>query len=318
MFIYALLTAVYPLLLLPQIVSAQPPSDFTSTCPVGYFCAFGTLGPDTTTAFTFGQATTTAPAQPIPTIPGIVQVDDTDPLIQYTPSILWQSADVGGCPTCFGNPPPNQTFNRTWHEGRRTLPSDALLTVTFNFTGTGVSVYAILPATQLASNLDDRTSVSFLVDGEPTSAANWTWNPPPFNPSNWNVSVNWFQQEIFNSPQLSPGDHSIQMTGASQGWSWFLLDYIAYRTDNATQTETLSSVVTPPPGFDNGVASVTQSGAAGFNSATSAGGASVSGIPAPPENATTTGRPSNGYSQSMSDISISLFWAFISGSFVLF
>jgi len=235
MFLYTLLVSS----LFPLLVSAQSPSP---TCPIGYFCASA----DASTQFTYGPASSTASpqAQPTPTSDA-VQVDDSDPRIVYSPSILWKTATVGGCPICFGNPNNSQAFNFTWHEGIRTDPGDEPLTAMFNFTGTSVSVYAILPAMQLTSNTEWLTSVSFLIDGATTSSGNWSWNPPIFNPPSWNTSVNWSQQKIFDGAQMPLGEHSLQMLGSPRGWSMFLLDYVEYRTGNELPTQTQSFAVAP-------------------------------------------------------------------------
>lgn len=114
--------------------------------------------------------------------------------------------------------------------------------------GTAVAVYVQLPVSQQTSNWLYDTSVSFFIDGQPSVAPNWTWIPPPAPPYNfevWSEPLGFFQQEIYNSGPLPPGDHSIKMVSARRpaggGETWFFLDYIVYRTNDAPQSVSLSN-----------------------------------------------------------------------------
>ena len=77
-----------------------------------------------------------------------------------------------------------------------------ILAISTACTGSDISVYGLL------HQVDGRLSATFVVDGQPTAASNYT----PFdgeqdsNENNWKLSQQFFHQD------LSPGQHTLLVT----------------------------------------------------------------------------------------------------------
>ncbi|KAJ6546794.1 hypothetical protein B0H19DRAFT_242101 [Mycena capillaripes] len=141
----------------------------------------------------------------------------TGALPSYSPLSTWnQGANCGGCTL---HPDPAPAFNHTWHDNSQP-PGDAqAVSVSFDFTGTAVWVFCIVPPV-MQNDTITHYILSFDLDNG-THRGNFT-HFPTGNEYLYNVPV-------VSLPSLSNTAHtlSISTDGAVDG-SAFLFDYAVY------------------------------------------------------------------------------------------
>ncbi|KAF7316063.1 hypothetical protein MIND_00124300 [Mycena indigotica] len=134
-------------------------------------------------------------------------VDDRDPAISYQPA--WRTTTTKGGPLGQAR----EYAGTTSHAGSQGAAAS------FTFTGTQISVYGTISATQ--------TNLSLTIDGHATSRL----IPTP-------EGQQLFHQPVFVSDALPDGEHTLTITNTASTGDGFFLDYLIYKTGkrNAGQT----------------------------------------------------------------------------------
>ncbi|KAL5492150.1 hypothetical protein ACEPAI_3597 [Sanghuangporus weigelae] len=155
-----------------------------------------------------------------------VYVDDNDGSISYAPGDSW--AQGNGCGSCALSPSSGSAHDGTWHDTTY-YPNGGARTITFRFTGTGISAYFIVPdRAQGTASVD--TSLSFTLDG--SQAGTYTH-------SSSGSTDFLYNQRVFSSSGLSNGDHTLVVSaGATSdgGSTAVLFDYLVYTTQDEPST----------------------------------------------------------------------------------
>ncbi|KAL5512944.1 hypothetical protein ACEPAH_3342 [Sanghuangporus vaninii] len=155
-----------------------------------------------------------------------VYVDDNDGSISYAPGDSWAQGD--GCGPCALSPSSGSAYDGTWHDTTY-YPSGSARTITFRFTGIGISAYFIVPDRAQGSASVD-TSLTFTLDG--SQAGTYTH-------SSSGSSDFLYNQRVFSSSGLSNGDHTLVVSaGATSdgGSTAVLFDYFVYTTQDELST----------------------------------------------------------------------------------
>ncbi|KZV89135.1 hypothetical protein EXIGLDRAFT_838694 [Exidia glandulosa HHB12029] len=158
----------------------------------------------------------------------------------------WHARPADPCSICWANPDQGLARNNTWHDG--TNSGNGSSSISFNFTGTAIYIYAILA--NVESQAPVQTHLLFYSDGRligqfdhnsTASEPTYTYDYPVYV----NTSLGSQQERAF---EIVNGNNN---TGT---WSIILFDYAIYTTsDELDQTDTQPSPLT---GIDN-VPSVT-------------------------------------------------------------
>ncbi|KAL5531404.1 hypothetical protein ACEPAG_4281 [Sanghuangporus baumii] len=160
-----------------------------------------------------------------------VFVDDNDGSISYAPGDSW--AQGNGCSSCALSPSSGSAHDGTWHDTTY-YPSGGARTITFRFTGTGISAYFIVPdKAQGTASVD--TSLTFTLDG--SQAGTYTHSPS-------GSSDFLYNQRVFSSSGLSNGDHTLVVSAgptSDGGSTAVLFDYLIYTTQDESSTTAATS-----------------------------------------------------------------------------
>ncbi|KAH9885460.1 hypothetical protein C8Q73DRAFT_304830 [Cubamyces lactineus] len=162
-------------------------------------------------------------------------VDDTDPKIIYSPSNGWSQDTT--CMTCDTYPSSSKAQNGTWHNiNTSTEVEDPK--ASFTFTGTGVRVYAILPAYSASEDPNVpiiHTDTTFFLDNI-VQGLSYEYYPP--------VGADYqYHHLIFNSSNLAYGEHTLMILPSWDDVTVLLLDYIVYTVpDSMTSSPTQSTL----------------------------------------------------------------------------
>jgi len=144
------------------------------------------------------------------TTPSVLQIDDRNPLIFYSPNSSWTR---GG--------------NTADFDGTSTLTHATGASATLTFTGTGISVWGTIQLLQ--PNTTTYVVSSYSVDGGPTTIFNAT-----------ETAGYQFQQKLFQSATLNDSaPHTIVVTLVNNGT--FFIDYFLVIPAGATSTSAPSS-----------------------------------------------------------------------------
>ncbi|KAJ3839271.1 hypothetical protein F5878DRAFT_561073 [Lentinula raphanica] len=153
----------------------------------------------------------------------------------YTPSNLWNQGAT--CFLCGFVANPLRTFQDTWHDITHN-PTDPPATVQFDFTGTTLDVYCIIP--ELSLTWTSNYNLSFMLDGQLIPQTFIQIEPGPLV-AQYNVSV-------LSLSNLAPISHTFAMIAASTTDSLIVeFDYARYTFDDSGTT---SNSVTPSPNIN--------------------------------------------------------------------
>lgn len=189
-----------------------------------------------------------------------VTVDDTSDSITYSPADDWNQGN--GCTSCSASPTASSAHGSSWHDTTYQA-GDTAHTITYEFTGTGIAAYFIVPdiqtgdltlTTNLTFSLDDSTVGTY--SHSPTGGAEFLYN-----------------QECFSKQGLSDGSHTLVISAnAPSGQSSLVLfDYLVYTTSDQT-----SSSSSTPTSSTTSSTSVSSSSTQTSNSGTTSGTSSSS------------------------------------------
>jgi len=160
-------------------------------------------------------------------VPGVIQIDDRNPLIYYSPNASWtrggNASDYDATSTFTSTPGASASIT---FSGR--VQSFHIYVLT-NWTtkGIGISVWGTI------DRLDTPAFVlsSYSVDGGPTTTYNATVQPQ-FQ----------FQQNFFQSGTLTPASHTLVVTYLTSNGRYFI-DYFFITPSNSPITATSTSPV---------------------------------------------------------------------------
>ncbi|KAK0232898.1 hypothetical protein IW262DRAFT_32181 [Armillaria fumosa] len=152
-----------------------------------------------------------------------VTVDDqngdpkTQDTVSYTPADAWTVNST--CNNCFAPVDPSKAWDRTWHVGKFSNESAAVL-ASYTFSGTAVYVNCILA--QSVQHPTGRSDMTFFIDG--VQAGTYSSEPDPSSPDYV------YNMTVFAYENLSSGRHIIQIQNGHIGGSasLILLDSIIY------------------------------------------------------------------------------------------
>ncbi|KAI0326770.1 hypothetical protein GY45DRAFT_64543 [Cubamyces sp. BRFM 1775] len=165
-----------------------------------------------------------------------ILVDDSDPSVIYTPSNGW--AEGTTCITCTTFPNSSKAQNGTWHN-INPKPGVGTPRASFIFTGTGVRVYAILPAYSASDDPNVpiiHTDATFFLDNI-VQGTDYEYFPP--------VGADYqYHHLIFNSSTLALGEHTLMVQSSFDDVSVLLLDYIVYTVPDSTTLASGNSTIT--------------------------------------------------------------------------
>ncbi|KAJ3967282.1 hypothetical protein EV361DRAFT_505491 [Lentinula raphanica] len=176
---------------------------------------------------------------------GYIDDQDGDPLTGVFPVLSppsdWTQGSI--CTECAFHPDPSKAFNGTWSDTTHYV-SDPARTVQFNFTGTSLDVYCIIPN---PSNQDliSTYNLTFSLDGQPL--------PQTFSHRS-DLSDNFtYNSSVLSLEGLSLTNHVFTMLAASTTVnSSLLFDYARYSNITSSSTAPLqtqtSSVTSPTTG----------------------------------------------------------------------
>ncbi|KAJ7596805.1 hypothetical protein C8J56DRAFT_297793 [Mycena floridula] len=157
-------------------------------------------------------------------------IDDSNgSQIDYQPNLWAQGA---GCQTCDAKPDPSQAIQGTWRDGSYLPGNNVVLTASTSFSGTSVSVYAILAHGNSAWLAN---KIIFLIDGQQAGS----YSQPQSDASA--ASGFAYNQQIFAQSGLSSGSHNLVIQCGENNLgtsSTLLLDYVQYTFDDGTTTTT--------------------------------------------------------------------------------
>ncbi|KAE9398039.1 hypothetical protein BT96DRAFT_995222 [Gymnopus androsaceus JB14] len=150
----------------------------------------------------------------------------------YSPQGSWtQGAE---CTGCGFHPASDQAFNNTWHDTTTHHTYDFPRTVQFNFTGTSLDVYCIIPNSPNPT-LTSTYNLTFILDDQLLSQT-FTHESDLSNNSWYNVSV-------LSLNNLTPVSHTFAMMAASTMVNSTLkFDYARYLSPSSHSTSSSTHV----------------------------------------------------------------------------
>ncbi|KAF9065438.1 hypothetical protein BDP27DRAFT_1228989, partial [Rhodocollybia butyracea] len=125
-----------------------------------------------------------------------------------------QGANCSDCEMAFNGFVAQQAFNQTWHWSEF-LVGDVKRTVKFNFTGTSLNVYCILPNPD--ASIISNYNLTFTLDGTPV---NHGFNHTSDGSGQFQYNVN-----VLSLGNLSQAPHTFVMAALTQINSTVLFDY---------------------------------------------------------------------------------------------
>ncbi|KAM5539193.1 hypothetical protein V8D89_007066 [Ganoderma adspersum] len=173
-----------------------------------------------------------------------ITVDDQlgDPITglvpQYFPDDKWLAGSpTENCTACHLNPGTldlNQIHGKTWHDSTP-LNSPIPTTITFQFTGSAVYVFNIVPNT-LPNSTITLANITFSIDD--TDPYTFYRQPDP------NSNTILYNQLVYHNIGLEDGPHTLTMTVGH--YSLILFDYLLYTRGSANTTSTSATSTSGP------------------------------------------------------------------------
>lgn len=166
-----------------------------------------------------------------------VTIDDSDPLIIYSPAAQWSTGET--CASCTAHPDVSRTFSGTWHDstfpsegaeedlrtaslvfnGMQTYLSSAFRITNLAVLGSAIYVYCILPHS--FDLPDSNADMTFIIDGQVVG----TFMLHPSGASDYDYDV-----PVYVNSSIPAGVHSFALQSGHVGGarSLVLLDYIVF------------------------------------------------------------------------------------------
>ncbi|KAJ3821538.1 hypothetical protein F5880DRAFT_1508488 [Lentinula raphanica] len=176
----------------------------------------------------------------------------------YSPEQVWSQG--AGCTGCALHPDPTQAFDYTWHDGTHwtTDPDGETVSILFEFTGTSLDVFCILPNPSSQTIVGDY-NLTFELDNQLLEQT--------FMHANNHSDIFEFNVNVLSLQNLSLAPHVFMMMAGVDSTLQF--DYATYRMMTSSSNPSSSLLTSSSPAASPSQNSVTGSASPSQNSVTS-------------------------------------------------
>ncbi|KAF7310029.1 hypothetical protein MIND_00375800 [Mycena indigotica] len=133
------------------------------------------------------------------------------------------------CPDCTYHPDAGKSFKNTWHDTSQV--DGQVMSVSFSFTGTSVSIFCTLVNRQSSATPLGATHLALMVDG----ASHGVFDHSPDGSADFA-----YQQQVFHVPNLANVQHNVVLSTNNAQGSYMAFDYASYTFDDGVNPN-------PPP-----------------------------------------------------------------------